>query len=579
LKISAIDRRSSAFIGGFLTPAGYTWGQAAVALAIAAFLLVFLIVPVVTVVYVAFADGTGGVTLSHFGSFFSLSLMRESFWNSLYVGVWSVGIATLIAVPLAYFTVRFEFRGAALIQTLGVLPLIMPPFVGAVAMQLIFGRSGTVNLLLKEWFGFTLPFMEGLNGVIFVEALHYFPFILMNLVVALNNIDSSMEESAQNLGASGFRLFRRIVFPLAMPGYVAGAALVFIKVFDDLGTPLVLNVTNMLAPQAYLRITSIGIEDPIGYVASVIMVIASLAALWVSTWVMRGKDYATMQRGYSGLAKRTLKPGQTVLAYGWIVLVLAIVLAPHLGILLLSLAKVWSFSVLPDAYTLSHYATVFQESPRMIWNTALYCGIAATLDVVIATAIAYLMLRTKVPGRNALDFTVTIALAIPGVVLGIGYLRTFKGIEIPFTDDLLTSSWILLAIAYTVRRLPYALRSCVAALQQLHVSLEEAAENLGASKRRTIGRVVVPLMAGGMLAGFITSFMTAAVELSTTIMLVSAQNDAPMSYGIYLYLQSAAGRGPGAALGILAVLLVAVGTYLSYRVLGSRAQDAQRLAA
>ena len=124
--------------------------------------------------------------------------------------------------------------------------------------------------------------------------------------------------------------------------------------------------------------------------------------------------------------------------------------------------------------------------------------------------------------------------------------------------------------------------SSVAALQQMHVSLEEAAENLGASKRRTILRVVVPLMAGGMLAGFITSFMTAAVELSTTIMLVSTQNDAPMSYGIYLYLQSAAGRGPGAALGVLAVLIVAVGTYLSYRVLGSRAQgasDAQRLAA
>jgi len=563
---------------GAARSAAFTWTQAAVALLIAAFLLVFLVVPVVTVVYVAFADGAGGVTLSHFGSFFSLSLMRESFWNSLYVGVWSVGIATLIAVPLAYFTVRFEFRGAALIQTLGVLPLIMPPFVGAVAMQLIFGRSGAVNLLLNDWFGFTLPIMEGLNGVIFVEALHYFPFILMNLVVALNNIDSSMEESAQNLGASGMRLFRRIVFPLAMPGYVAGAALVFIKVFDDLGTPLVLNQTNMLAPQAYLRITSIGIEDPIGYVASVIMVIASLASLWIATWVMRGKEYATMQRGYSGLARRRLNTGQSALAYAWITLVLLIVLAPHFGILLLSFASVWSFSVLPDAYTLAHYASVFQDSPRMIWNTALYCGIAATLDVVIATAIAYLMLRTKVPGRNVLDFTVTIALAIPGVVLGIGYLRTFKGIELPFTGgELFTSSWIIIAVAYTVRRLPYALRSCVAALQQLHVSLEEAAENLGASKRWTILRVVVPLMAGGMLAGFITSFMTAAVELSTTIMLVSAETDAPMSYGIYLYMHSAAGRGPGAALGVLAVLLVAVGTYLSYRVLGSRAQDAREV--
>jgi iron(III) transport system permease protein len=548
----------------------FTPSQLAVALLIAAFLIVFLIVPVVTVLYVAFADGAGGFTLSHVVSFFHISLMRESFWNSLYVGFWSVLLSTLIAVPLAYFTVRFEFRGAAVIQTLGVLPLIMPPFVGAVAMQLIFGRSGAVNLLLNEWFGFTLPIMDGLNGVIFVETLHYFPFILMNLMVALNNIDSSVEESAQNLGASGFRLFRRIVFPLAMPGYIAGAALVFIKVFDDLGTPLVLNQTNMLAPQAYLRITTIGIEDPIGYVASVIMVAASLFALWASTWVMRGKEYATLQRGYAGLSRRRLTAGQSLLAYAWIGLVLLVVLSPHIGILLLSFAKIWSFSVVPDSYTLSHYATVFQDSPRMIWNTALYCGIAATLDVAIATAIAYLMLRTRIPGRHALDFTVTIALAIPGVVLGIGYLRTFRGIEIPFSDDLLTSSWILLALAYTVRRLPYALRSCVAALQQLHVSLEEAAENLGATKGRTIRRVVVPLMAGGMMAGFIISFMTAAVELSTTLMLVTAQHDAPMSYGIYLYMQSAAGRGPGAALGVLAVVLVAAGTYASYRLIGSR---------
>ncbi|OGA11218.1 MAG: ABC transporter permease [Betaproteobacteria bacterium RIFCSPLOWO2_02_64_14] len=542
--------------------------QFAVAALIALFLLVFLVVPVITVIYVAFADGAGGFTLSHFSSFFHITLMRESFWNSLYVGFWSVLISSLIAIPLAYFTVRFEFRGAVLIQTLGILPLVMPPFVGAVAMQLIFGRSGGVNLLLNEWFGVTLPIMEGLNGVIFVEALHYFPFILMNLVVALNNIDSSMEESAQNLGASGLRLFRRIVFPLAMPGYVAGAALVFIKVFDDLGTPLVLNQTNLLAPQAYLRITTIGIEDPIGYVASVIMVAASLFALWASTWVMRGKDYATLQRGYAGLAKRRLSAWQTAFAYGWIVLVLLVVLAPHIGILLLSFAKLWSFSVVPETYTLAHYATVFQDSPRMIWNTVLYCGIAATLDIVIATAIAYIMLRTRIPGRQALDFTVTIALAIPGVVLGIGYLRTFRGIEIPFTGELLTSSWLLLVLAYTVRRLPYALRSCIAALQQMHVSLEEAAENLGANKGRTIRRIVVPLMAGGMLAGFIISFMTAAVELSTTIMLVTAQNDAPMSYGIYLYLQSAAGRGPGAALGMLAVLLVAVGTYLSHRLIG-----------
>jgi iron(III) transport system permease protein len=538
----------------------------AIALAVAAFLVAFLVVPVASVVYTAFSSGAGGFTFGHFNSFFQISLMRESFWNSLCVAGMSVAFASLIAIPLAYFTVRYRFRGSLAIQTLGVLPLIMPPFVGAVAMQLLFGRSGSVNLLLNDAFGFTIPFMDGLNGVIFVESLHYFPFILLNLVVSLRNIDGAMEESAQNLGASGFRLFRRIVFPLAMPGYVAGASLVFVKVFDDLGTPLVLGTTNMLAPQAYLRITSIGIEDPIGYVISVIMILFSVAALWMSARILKGRDYATLQRGGASLQQRRLSPWQAVAAYGWIGLVLLLVLSPHIGILLMSLSKVWSFSVLPEGFTLAHYETVFKQSSGMISNTLLYCGLAALLDVFLGTAIAYLILRTRLPGRQMLDAVASSALAIPGVVLAIGYLRTFKGVELPFSDSAFTATWVALTVAYAVRRLPYALRSCMAALQQMHVSLEEAAENLGASKGRTVLRIVVPLMAGGILAGFVTSFITAAVELSATIVLSSSASQAPMSYGIYLYMQSIAGRGPGAALGVIAVVIVGLGTYASYRL-------------
>ena len=243
-----------------------------------------------------------------------------------------------------------------------------------------------------------------------------------------------------------------------------------------------------------------------------------------------------------------------------------IVLSPHIGILLMSFAKVWSFSVLPDAYTLQHYAAVFTDSQRMIGNTLLYCGLAAGLDVVLGTAIAYLILRTQLPARQWLDGMASAALAIPGLVLAIGYLRIFKGIEIPFTDTLVTASWGLLMVAYAVRRLPYALRSCYAALQQVHVSLEESAQSLGASRVTTIRRIVVPLMAGGILAGFVTSFITAAVELSATILLTSAESQAPMSYGIYLYMQTAAGRGPGAALGVLAIVVVAIGTCISHVV-------------
>jgi iron(III) transport system permease protein len=531
-----------------------------------AFLLLFLLLPVWQVFVTAFVEADGRPTVGHFGAFFAQALMREAFFNSLLVALASALLAALIAVPLAYFTVRFEFRGALLIQTLGVLPLVMPPFVGAVALQLIFGRSGTVNLLLDAGLGLKLPIMEGLPGVVFVEAIHYFPFILMNLTVALRNIDGAMEEAALNLGCRGWRLFGRVIFPLAAPGFVAGAALVFVKVFDDLGTPLVLGQTNLLAPQAYLRITQIGLEDPLGYVISVIMVAFSVAALALSARMLRGRDYATAQKGGVSIQRRRLSPLGALAAYGWIALVLLVVLSPHVGVLLLSVAQVWSFSPLPDAYTLAHYATVLQDSAGMIRNTLLYCGLAAGLDVALGVTIAYLMLRTTLPGRRWLDGLASVPLAVPGLVLAIGYLRFYKGVFVPGTDVLLTGTWVMIMLAYAVRRLPYALRSCVAALQQLHPALEEAAASLGATPLRGIRRVVVPLMAGGILAGFVTSFITAAVELSATLLLTSAESQAPMSYGIYLYMQSVAGRGPGAALGVLAVAVVAVGTYLSHVV-------------
>ena len=546
-----------------------TPGLAAVALAIAAFLLAFLVVPVATVVYTAFSNADGGFTLAHFGAFAGISLMRESFANSLYVAGMTVLFASVLAVPLAYLTVRFQFRGAAIIHTLGVLPLIMPAFVGAAAMQLLFGRSGSLNLVLNGLFGFTVPLMEGLNGVIFVETLHYFPFVLLNLAASLASIDTSMEEAGQNLGSSGFRLFRKIVFPLALPGYIAGASLVFIKVFDDLGTPLVLNVTNMLAPQAYLRVTSIGLEDPIGYVICVILVVFSVAAMGGSWWIVKRRDFAIQSRGGVSVPRRRLTRWQAVLAYGWIGAVLLLVLSPHLGLLLLSLSRVWSFTVLPEQFTLAHFATVFADSTRMIYNTFLYCGLAALLDVMLGTAIAYLVLRTKLPGRQLLDHMVTVALAMPGLVLGIGYLRTFRGVELPFVGPL-TASWLIFVLAYAVRRLPYALRSCMAALSQVHVSLEEAAENMGAGRWRTITRVVVPLMTGGILAGFVISFVTAAGEISETILLTSRESLAPMSYGIYLYMQSIAGRGPGAALGVIAVVLIGLGTWFSHRIVAAR---------
>jgi iron(III) transport system permease protein len=280
--------------------------------------------------------------------------------------------------------------------------------------------------------------------------------------------------------------------------------------------------------------------------------------------VLKGRDFATQQRGGGGLARRPLGPAATIAAVCFVVVTLTVVLSPHVGILLLSLATVWSFAVLPDGYTLAHYATVLREAGPLITNTVLYCGLAGLIDVVVGATLAYIVVRTRLPGRRLVEQIAMSAVAIPGLVLGLGLLRTYYDVTLPNGEPLATF-WLMLVIAYTVRRLPYALSAAGAALQQLHVSLEEAAENLGAGKFRILARIVVPLMTGGLAAGFVTSFATAAVELSATLILVARNADAPLAYGIYVYMQSAAGRGPGAALGVIAVFVVAIATFMAYR--------------
>jgi iron(III) transport system permease protein len=486
-----------------------------------------------------------------------------------------VYFSALLALPLAYVLARYEFRGKLLLQTVATLPLVIPPFVGAVALQLILGRSGMVNLLLMDWFEITIPFMEGLNGVVLVQTLHFFPFILLNTLVSLSNIDSSLEEMAQNLGCHGFRLFRRVTLPLMLPGFVAGSLLTFIRAIDDLGTPLMLNYKNLLAPQAYLRITTIGMDDVDGYVVCVVLVILSLACLFTARKYVSLSEYATVHRA----APITRPLRGTTLALVWLVigLVLGISLLPHIGIVLLSFTKVWSFTLLPTTYTLANYSEILFRVPHFVINTLIYTILAALLDIVLGAMIAFLLLRSRVPGKNLLDAVATIPLAIPGVVLAVGYLRVFHGWDFPGLGGPLTSSWVILVIAYTMRRLPYTVRACYAALQQVHISLEESAQNLGANRLRTFIRITLPMIAGGLVAGGLIAFVTSSVELASTIMLVPRVELGPLSYGIYLYMQSPLGRGAGAALGVVAILLVSLGTYLTHRVFGGRAGNAFRI--
>jgi iron(III) transport system permease protein len=523
-----------------------------------------IVYPLLQVLFVAvMVDGRP--TTAPLLAFFARPLFRESLVNTLVSGVLAVALGSLIAVPLAVLTVRYSFPGRGILTTLGLLPLVIPPFVGAVAFQQILGRSGTVNLFLLERFGVTVPFMEGLWGVVLVQTLHYFPFIWLNTAAALSALDRSLEEAAQNLGSSGFRLFRRVLLPLSLPGYAAGALLTFIRVIDDLGTPLMLNYTKLLAPQAYVRVTTVGLTDVDGYVICAVLVALSLAALWISKGLPGRGEFTVV--GRSGEAPAVaLGARGTLMVWVIAVLLLGPALLPHVGIALLSVSKVWSLSPLPSVYTLGNYDEILFRAPHFIWNTLRYALLAAALDVGLGAVIAWLLLRGRTRGRQWLDTIATMPLAVPGVVLAVGYLRVLHGWSVPGLGAPLTSTWLILVIVYAMRRLPYTVRGAYAALQQLPLSLEEAAQNLGASRARAFLKVTLPLMGRGLVAGGLLAFVSSAVDLSSTILLVPNVELGPLSYGIYVYMQSAVGRGPGAALGVVAIVLVAAGSWLATRL-------------
>lgn len=561
----AVSPRSAA---GGRAPWRYEPVHLAVYLGLLAVVGVLVVLPMTSVLRGALVDSSG-FTLAHVARFFYTPLYLESLRNSLYVGVGATVLASLLALPPAFLLGRYQFRGQALLITWLTVPLVIPPFVGAIGLNQTLGRAGALTLFLEDRLGIQFVAAEGLRGVILAHALHYFPFVLLTVANALANLDPSLEEAARVSGARGLRLLKRVTLPLVAPAYAAGAILVFVRSTDDLGTPLILNVKNMLGPQAYFRITTIAREDPDGYVLAIVMLCLALVTVAVATRLGRRREVATLQTGARapGLPLRGWRP-RVLLALSVVVGFLGSL--PHLGVALMSVSRVWSLTYLPTGYTLDHYQEILFRAPQFVTNTILYSATSAVMAVALAVGIAYLQHRGRVPAPGLLDFLATTPIAVPGVVIGIGFLRVFDRWPVPGLGVPLTSLWLVFPLLYVARRLPYAVRAASAAMAQVHPTLEEAAMVCGARRWRTFRRVVFPLLLGGVVAAGVLVFVTAAVEFSATILLISRVEQSPLSYGIYLYAQSPRGRGAAAALGTVAVMLVAAGTYLANRIGGRR---------
>lgn len=499
-------------------------------------------------------------------------VQREAILNSFRLGMITTLATTVLALPMAFMLVRFEFPGKGILNGLVLVPMVLPPFVGAIGMRQMFARFGSINLLLMDlgiivepvdWFG-----GGGLLGVVILEVLHLYPIMFLNVAAALANIDPSLEEAARNLGSKGFKLFRSVTFPLMLPGYFAGAIIVFIWAFTDLGTPLIFNYRSVVAVEIFNAVSDTN-ENPMAYAMVVFVLVLTLFFFYLSKAVVGRGRFEMIARGHVGSASRPASRRTAILIHVMMLSVTAVAILPHVSVVLTSISERWFMSVLPQEITGKYYAAVFEHdlAASSIRMSLILSVLSTSLDVVLGISIAYLLTRTRIPYKGVLDAVAMLPLALPGIVLAFGYLAGYSGTFL----DARNYPVPLLVIAYAVRRLPYMVRSAYAGFQQSSVTLEEAAMNLGASRWRTLRQITFPLILANLVAGGILCFSFAMLEVSDSLILALKDEYYPITKAIYSLLSRIA-DGPyiASAMGIFGMLLLMVSLFLSGRFLGRR---------
>jgi len=514
----------------------------------------------------------GHFTLGFFKYFWTDALTRACILNSLALGCVVTVLTAALALPLSLAVVRYRFPGKTLLTGLLLLPMIMPPFVGAIGMRQVLARFGSLNLLMMRLGMVSSPidWLGGAKfwGVVILEVLHLYPIMYLNFAAALANVDPSLEEAAMNLGSHGPRLFRRITLPLMMPGVFAGSVLVFIWAFTDLGTPLVFGYRQVVAVQIFNQVSDLE-SNPQGY-ALVVGVLAITALIFLLTKRLFGlRSYQSLTRGPSAGGEKKAGALRSALIVAFLLAVVGAACLPHAAVILSSLKGDWFMSVLPGRYTLEHFHDALGHPLTLssIRNSIAYSSLSTVLDVILGVLIAYLLVRHTFWGSHVLDALVMLPLAVPGLVLAFGYVAAFSGTALDPRENPVA----LLVIAYAIRRLPYMVRAAYAGFQQINVQLEEAAVNLGSPPLRAVRRITVPLLSANLIAGGVLVFSFAMLEVSDSLILAMKEQFYPITKAIFVLVQRIE-DGPyiASALGVWAMVFLGLSLITAGALLGRR---------
>jgi len=552
-----------------------------------AVVLLFVIYPLFYIIEGSlWVGGEGEKTLSValFRQLFANPAIRLSLWNSLKLALITTALTALLTTPLAFFSTHYDFRGKNLFAGLLLVPIVLPPFVGALGVQQFFARFGSFNIILERLGLISGPIDwlagGGFWGVVILQVLHLYPIMYLNVCAGLGAVDPAMEEAARNLGASGWRVLRTVTLPLAWPGYFAGAAITFIWSFTDLGTPLIFQYRQVAAVHIFDKIKDIH-SNPIGYALVLTVLLISGLVFASAKATVGGRGYQMMARGHL----ETRRKPRSIWGHAGIIVffgaVIFAALLPHIGVVLTSVSRRWLMTALPSEFTTESFEKLFQHTltANSIRQSLWLSGLSMIVDVILGGAIAYFLVRGTVRGRAFLDALVMLPLAIPGLVLAFGYLNAFAGSGL----DRFTTNWLglplnprlnpgpLLVIAYAIRRLPLMVRAAYAGFQSSSETLEEASYNLGAGSWTTLRRVTIPLTSASLIAGAVLCFAFSMLEVSDSLILALEERFYPITKAIYS-LSMRVGDGPAVAcaLGVIGMVLLATALIAAGALLGRR---------
>lgn len=531
------------------------WGF--ITLAFMACYFIFLLVPLGMVLYQALIDKTThGFTLAYFAKFFGKSYYFSTLINSFKVSICATICSILIGTPLAYFFTMFKVKGKKVLQTLIIIASMSAPFIGAYSWILLLGRSGLITGVLKS-LGVGNVNIYGFAGILLVLTCQLYPLIFLYVQGALKNVDHSLIEASKNLGCSSFHIFGKIVLPLIMPTILAGGLLVFVRAMSDFGTPMLIGEGYRTFPVLIFNEFMSEVSGDDGFASAIAIMAVLITAMIFLLMRYTSKRFSFSMSALHPIESKEIhgSKGFLVHLYSYGVVLLSIL--PQAFVIYTSFKNTKGL-LFVDGYSLMSYQQAFQRLGNSIINTITIPGTALLSIVVVAVLISYLAVRRRNMFTGLLDTVSMIPYIIPGSVLGIAFGITFKSKWITL------SSFMLLVIAMVMRRLPYTIRSSVAILQQIPMSIEEASISLGASKMKTFFKVTMPMMASGIIAGAILSWVTLISELSTSIILYTTKTK---TLTISIYTEVLRGNyGIGAALSTILTLMTIVSLLIFYKL-------------